>query len=420
MRKLLIVVMLVVLSVSCQWGCKQAPVTQPLDKQPANITGLDQLKKDMSFLCGDELAGRKAGSMENLKVALYIAGEFHKIGLETLKPQVATEITPAVYLQTFDVKEKTLQNVVGCIWGSSKKEEAVIIGAHYDHLGMDEKTNQIYYGADDNASGVVALLGVARQLHAMLEAPKRTIIFIAFDGEESTESGGMLGSSNYVKNPLWDLQKTRFMLNLDTIGRMTDKLYVFGGKTIPSLKDVLDKANRETKLNLAYEEISSGSDQVAFWMARVPAYFFFSGANQDYHRPSDTSEKINYEGLEKITGLAGRFIMDIANLPEIEAFKEMPKIAMPSGKPRPYIGTQPGFDSKVKGVLIKGVNPGSPAEKSGLREGDVIIRIDGAEIKEIGDYQKVLMEKKVGDTIKMVVLRDGKETEISVTLEERK
>jgi hypothetical protein len=402
------------------FSCKQPPVSQTTDKQASKISVQDQLKKDMVFLCGDDLAGRKAGSMENLKAALYIAGEFQKIGLETLRPQVATAIMPSSYLQSFEVKEKALQNVVGCIRGSSNKDEAIIIGAHYDHLGIDEKTKQIYYGTDDNASGVAALLGIARQFNMTARPPKRTIIFIAFDGEESTESGGLLGSTNYVKNPLWDLKKTKFMLNLDTIGRMTDKLYIFGQQTIPSLKVVLDKANGETKLNLVYGEVASGSDQVVFWQARIPAYFLFGGANQDYHRPSDTADKINYEGLEKITGLAGRFIMDVADLPELEAFKEMPKMANPSGKPRPYVGARPGFSADVKGVLIEGINPGSPAEKAGLKTGDVLIKIDGEEIKDLKDYQKVLVEKKVGDTIKMVVLRDGKETEISLTLEEKK
>lgn len=376
---------------------------------PLSAVSAQGLKNDIMYLCSAELKGRAVGSAEGKKAADYIAQEFKKAGLKSFDDA-------AGYLQTFQVQDKFLQNVVGYLPGTDTTlNEAVVIGAHYDHLGTDEKSGKIYYGADDNGSGVAALLALAR-VFANAPQLKRTVIFIAFDGEET----GTLGSLYYTKKTLWKIDKTVFMVNLDTLGRYESQLYIMGGPSSPSLKTTLTELNKEKdNLTIFYSNLNQGSDQVNFWMAGVPAYFFFTGANADYHKTTDTPDKINFTGLEKITKLVYHFVEVVANLPERPEFKEIAKPVMPSTGKRPYVGTRPGFNESGDGVPIIGVNPDSPAEKAGLKVGDLITRFDGQPVKDLMAYSNLLKNKKAGDTVKFTIQREGQEMVVDVILGER-
>jgi hypothetical protein len=326
-------------------------------------------------------------------------------------------------------KRGTAANIIGVLPGRDPvlRETAVVVGAHYDHLGVGgeyslapSQYGEIHPGADDNASGTAALILLARAF-AKSGGAKRTLIFAAFSAEEL----GIVGSSHYTKLPRTPLEKTVAMINLDMVGRLKDQtLYVFGVKTGKEFADLLEEVNRDHNLVLKLGRGGYGpSDHTSFYARKVPVLFFFTGPHGDYHRPSDTVDKVNGEGLATVTRFVYRIVEHLADRtgPVTYVQVEEPPGGGGSGGYGAYFGSIPDFASQDEGgVRLTGVRSGSPAEKAGLREGDVIVQMAGVRIKNLHDLVYVLRSKRAGDQVEVVYLRSGHEHRATTTLEQRR
>lgn len=322
------------------------------------------------------------------------------------------------------------QNVVGILRGSDPqlKEEAIVIGAHYDHLGLGERNSlspsqagKVHPGADDNASGTAAVLELASALAARRADLRRSVVFLAFSGEEL----GLLGSSYYTKNPAWPLERTAAMINLDMVGRPRDnKLYVGGIGTSPGFKNLLERANK-TGLQLSYQQSGYGSsDHSSFYVKNVPALFFFSGLHADYHKPTDLPDRILAGEEARVADLALRTAMELAATTERPAFvrvqEERPVAGGGGGGYGAYFGSIPDMGEEVVGVKFADVRDGSPAAKAGLKGGDILVEFAGKEIKNLYDFTYALRSHRPGETVRVTVLRGKERLTVNVTLEQRK
>ena len=326
----------------------------------------------------------------------------------------------------------TVNNVLAYMPG--KTDEYVILGAHYDHLGRGtfdslapSMIGQIHPGADDNASGTAGLLELARVLSPLKGQLERGILFASFAGEEL----GLLGSAAWVKDPTKPLDQAVAMLNMDMIGRIKDnKAYVGGVGTGSDFQKVLDDARGDAPLKF---EISQGgyssSDHTSFVMKRIPVLFFFSGLHSDYHKPSDTWDKINSGSAAILVNVVARATVDLANDATkptfVEVIENNPHAGMPvsgsgGGGYGPYFGSIPDFGQTENGVRFSDVKPGSPAAKAGLKAGDVLVQFGSKPIKNLYDFTDALRSSKVGDVVPVTVWRDGKELKVDVKLEQRK
>ncbi len=336
-------------------------------------------------------------------------------------------------LQTEVVKVKeTTANVVGYLPGNDPglKEQIVILGAHFDHLGyggegsgsLQPDVHEIHNGADDNASGTAALLELAQKFSAGKESLKRSILFIGFSGEEL----GTLGSQYYVNNPFLPLNSTIAMLNIDMVGRMKDNaLTIQGTGTSSSWTNIVRALNNEAD-TLAIKTIDEGfgpSDHASFYAKNVPVLFFFTGTHSDYHKPSDDWEKVNYRDEERIV----RYIYKLANsVQQSETSIAFTKSTAPAttggGDGRGFtvtLGVMPDYSSTVEGLRIEGTRADGPAEKAGLKSGDVITKLAGKKIMNIYDYMGILGELKSGDVVPVEAQRDGKTLSFSATMQKR-
>lgn len=327
------------------------------------------------------------------------------------------------------VRERgTTANVVGILPGTDPqlREEAVVVGAHYDHLGRGgegslapDEVGAIHPGADDNASGTAAVMGLARALAGAGGLP-RTVVFVAFAGEEM----GLLGSGHYVKHPAFPLDKTVLMLNLDMVGRLRDKLYVAGVDSGTGLRRVVEEAARGLGLRLEPRgDPFAPSDHTSFYTATRPVLLVFTGAHGEYHRPGDTWEKLNPRGLETVTAFAARVTASVAREPAPPAYVKIEAPARGTGRGGygPFFGVVPDFsESERPGVRVSGVRPGSPAEKAGVRAGDVIVRFAGVPVKTLDDFTFVLRGRRPGDRVGVTIVRDGQERGVEAVLEERR
>ncbi|HEY3358090.1 MAG TPA: M20/M25/M40 family metallo-hydrolase, partial [Polyangia bacterium] len=339
------------------------------------------------------------------------------------------ETTPQFRLQTaLERTRKEVANVIGLVPGTDPalRSEVVVVGAHYDHLGHgglgslvpDEK--KVHPGADDNASGVSGMLAIAE---AAAKGPKlkRSLVFIAFAGEEV----GLRGSSHYVANLPPGQAKVVAMLNLDMVGRLREKrLIVQGADSAKEWRALVMSANTD-QLSLSLGGDGYGpSDHTAFYARGVPVLFFFTGAHEDYHKPSDTADKLNYDGIAAIAKLGYRVVKDVADRPAgLTYVRSEPKSLGEGGRGYgPYLGTIPDFgEAKAgAGVKLSGVRKGSPAEKAGLQAGDVLVKLGDTRLRNLEEYAIALRQRKPGDVVKLTVLRDGKELTVAATLEQRK
>ncbi len=324
-------------------------------------------------------------------------------------------------------KRSETRNVVGIFGPTDAAAEAVVIGAHYDHLGLgmsgslDPKPEgKIHHGADDNASGVSGLLELARRF-AGRPAPKRTLVFVAFGAEEE----GTLGSSHFVKAPLRPFDRIAAMFNMDMIGRLrADSLDVHGVGTSPAWKPLVEEANRSASLKLKFHEGGFGpSDHSPFYAAGKPVLFVFTGSHPDYHRPSDTAEKIDADGILRVVGFLDPIIAAVALAPSAPAFTRVKaEQEQGAGTPRGFrvwVGGIPDYSEEGVGVKFSGVTPGSPAEQAGMKGGDVLLRFGQKEIRNIYDYTYALGEHKPGDKVVVEVRRDGQTMTLELTLGSR-
>ena len=330
-----------------------------------------------------------------------------------------------------DIKEETrgVYNVAGFVAGAS--DEYVIIGAHYDHLGLGEQyslapsqTGRVHPGADDNASGTAGVIELARHF-AGAGRSKRGFLFLCFAGEEE----GLLGSNWYVNHPLKPLKDAVAMINMDMIGRLQDnKVYVGGIGTGSTFKPIVDEATSREHLE-ADESASGGygaSDHTSFTTKQVPTLFFFSGLHSDYHKPSDTPDKINSKDAVRVLDEIAVISTQLAAAPERPKFVRVQEMQHPGNVSTgggsgygPYFGSIPDFGGSTNGVRFADVRDGSPAAKAGFVAGDVLIEFGGKPIQNLYDFTYALREHKPGDEVKVKVLRSGKPLEAMVTLTKR-
>jgi hypothetical protein len=305
--------------------------------------------------------------------------------------------------------------------------EVVVVGAHYDHIGLGGPASlgqygQIHNGADDNASGTAALIEIARKLR-QAGPRERSIVFAWFTGEER----GTLGSNHFIENPPVPLDRIVAMVNLDMVGRVRDnKLYTMGDGTAEVFSSLLDEL--ATKSPLSIQSIGRGgmgpSDHMPFALRRIPVLMFFSGLHADYHKPTDTAEKINYEGLADVVDLATRFVERMASLPRqqyVDAHDAQPMMLRGPAETRVTLGVVPDYAAAdaTDGVRITGVVPGSPAEAAGLKDGDVVAQLGTIEVGTLQDLTAALAEFKPGDKVIVIVRRNGEKVELEAILAAR-
>jgi len=381
------------------------------------------IKDDVSFLASDALEGRQTGSDGEQKAAEYISGRFKDLGLQGKGTKG--------YLQAFSFRPKTDPhqevnytvkdgdstitgtNVIGFI--DNKKENTIIIGAHYDHLGLGAEGSlhrgetAIHNGADDNASGIAVLLDLSKKLNN--KNTNNNYLFIAFSGEEM----GLLGSNFFVKNPTIDIKKANYMINMDMVGRLKadSTLAVYGVGTSPILKQTIKSNNSNFKL-VVKESGVGPSDHTSFYNADIPVLHFFTGQHEDYHKPTDDTEKLNYEGMQTISNYIFEIIADLDNngkLPFRATKNEsdfVPKFEVGLGVTPDYL-----FDGK--GMRIDGTREDTPATNAGIQKGDIVVKMGAIDVKDMMSYMKALSSYKKGNTTKVIVKRGEELIEVEVT-----
>jgi hypothetical protein len=326
----------------------------------------------------------------------------------------------------------TAKNVIGVLEGSGPfSDETIVVGAHYDHLGsggfgsLAGGSREIHNGADDNASGTATVLEMARRFAKRSEPLPRRVVFMTFSGEER----GLLGSQYYVNHPLYPLKDTVAMVNFDMVGRLNDKdeVMAFGLESSPGFTELVEALGTSFGLKIKNERGTGSyfgaSDHFSFYNKGLPVVFFFTGVHPDYHRPSDDTELINFRGMSRIADTGELLLLDLAKRPKRPEFvkiKNAPApVASASTRSSAYLGSRPSYGDAGPGVKLDGVTEGSPAEKAGLKAGDVIIKFGDKAIETLNDYMAALQEKKPGDSVSIVVKRDGKEETLKAILGER-
>jgi len=305
--------------------------------------------------------------------------------------------------------------------GSKVGSEWIVIGAHYDHLGHGGTSSsrapgakEIHYGADDNASGTAMLLYLARRIAALPARPSRSVAFIGFGAEEI----GAIGSRYWVEHSAVPMNSVVAMLNADMVGRLRDgKLVIEGARTAEQWPAIANAANEGLALNLTFGTEGFGaSDHASFTAARVPVSFFFTGNHDDYHKPSDTVDKINSDGIVKIATLAGRMALNLTERPDRLKFVDAPSDPHRSmrGGFRVSMGTVPDYAFAGKGMKLSGVRPDAPAARAGLQAGDVIVRVGKHEVSNVHDFMYSLQDLEPGREVEVEVDRGGSRVKLKV------
>lgn len=392
------------------------------------ISFLD-IKSHITYLADDEMRGRETGTAEEAAAANYIADLFRDYGLDPAGDE-------GTYFQEFTVNmsvldnphasegdslaEKRLaKNVAGLLQGRGNSEEIIIVGAHYDHLGMGEFGTlsdgdpKIHNGADDNASGTAGVLELAEYFSA--NRPQTDILFLAFSGEEM----GLLGSQYFVDNPTIDLGNALAMINMDMVGRMSDdRFMIFGVATADRWESILREANTDSlDLDLVPDGTGS-SDHTSFYYKEIPVLHYFTDTHADYHRPSDDAEWINAEGEQQLLNHVARVINQLDEMDQEDlAFQEAPGQQRQSmTMDGPTLGVLPDYGFDGTGFRITGVSNDGPAKRAGLESGDIIIDIGGMEVADIYEYMGALNNLEKGESVPITVIRDGEELVFVVEL----
>ncbi len=414
MKKTSIFILFIVLA-----ACKTAKNTNH-----STVTNpLTQIKKDVSFLADDKLEGRATGTDGEKKAANYIAKRFKEIGLLpkgtkgyfqdfTFTPK-AHPHAKVVYTDTKTDKSITGRNVLGFIDNNAKK--TIVIGAHYDHLGWGiegslykGKEKMVHNGADDNASGVAVLLQIVKMLQHTNS--NNNYLFMCFSGEEM----GLLGSNYFVKNATISTKNINYMINMDMVGRLKkdSTLAIYGVGTNPDFKQIIEASNHNFHL---VEKLSGvgPSDHTSFYLSDIPVLHFFTGQHEDYHKPSDDANKLNYSGMLTIT----RYIYDIITNLNDNGVLAFTKTKNETSKGRNFkvtLGIVPDYLFEGKGMRIDGVSEGKPAQKAGIKKDDIIIQIGDIKVAGMRDYMKVLNAFNKGDKTTVIVKRKDKKVTMNL------
>lgn len=322
-----------------------------------------------------------------------------------------------------------VKNIVGMLEGAGPlANETIVIGAHYDHLGYGgngslspTRKMAIHHGADDNASGTTSLIELARRLSAQRDRQGRRLVVIAFSGEEL----GLLGSEYYCKHPLYPLKETSSMFNLDMVGRLRKdkdsgkaKLLSEGCGTAKPFRELLDKLGEKYDFKMVNKPSGFGpSDHESFCAKEVPVLFLWTDYHDDYHRPSDTADKINVEGMRRIVDLSQEAVTILAQMDKPEYIKVKEDSGSLAKYQGPTLGIRPSYSDEGNGLVIGDVVEGRPAAKAGLQADDRIVSIDSKPIKNIQTYMTVLGGHKKGQTIEVTFVRNGKKRSVKLKLE---
>ena len=384
---------------------------------------------DIRYLSDDRLNGRMTGSPGADSAAEYLARRFAQVGLQPAAGgwfQRFTVAREAPAAQHAHVAGVNAANVIGLLPGRDPelRKEAVIVGAHYDHLGLGgfgsldpDSTGKVHNGADDNASGAAMLIRIAQRLAS--DPPARTIIFIAFSGEEL----GLLGSAHYVKQPIYPLATTLAMINLDMVGRLRERrLIVYGSRTAKEFPALLDSLNWYAGLDLKAQGDGYGpSDQSSFYAAGRPVLHLFTDLHEDYHRTTDDWDKINLKGFDQVTTFTVNLLTALGNRPTPLTPMPAQAHAAPSAASSApgygaYLGTVPDMTDNPGGVRLIGVRAGSPAERAGLRGDDIITKIGDMNVPDLQAMTDALRSHRPGDTVDIVVRRGTETKTLRATL----
>lgn len=393
-------------------GCK-------MEHKPEN-----RMEQDVTFLADDKLEGRGTGTEGEKIASEYIATRFEKLGL--------TPKGTNAYIQAFSFKPKTGphskakftkestdstitgRNVIGYI--DNKATNTIIIGAHYDHLGFGDEGSlyrgdsiQIHNGADDNASGVAVMLNLASKLRKVNTG--NNYLFMAFSGEEM----GLLGSNYFVKNATINIEKVNYMINMDMVGRLKvdSTLAVYGTGTSAIWSQTINSLNTDFKL-IEKESGVGPSDHTSFYLADMPVLHFFTGQHENYHKPSDDSDLLNYDGMYKISDFIFNIITDLDNNDKL-TFKKTKNESDNAPRFKVTLGVIPDYLFDGKGMRIDGVTDDKPAHKAGIIKGDVVVKMGDLDIDDMMSYMKGLSQFEKGNTAKVQVLRNEKIVEVEVT-----
>ena len=378
------------------------------------------IKKHIQYLADDKLQGRQTGS-EGERLAMdYIQKEFKKLKLTPMGDASSFEQAFAFKGGTHGTgAEGTAHNVVAYL--DNKADKTIIIGAHFDHLGLGENGSsldanpqgKIHNGADDNASGVAGVLELARYFKNNKIKENSNFLFICFSGEEL----GLFGSKYFTEKPTLELSNVNYMINMDMIGRLnptTKSLSVSGSGTSP----VWETLFKNTNTTLAVKTDSAGigpSDHTSFYLKNIPVMHFFTGSHSDYHKPSDDWDKINYEGEKEVLELVISVIEKLDDQPKLAFLTTKNKSMSSSRSFKVTMGVMPSYTSDAAGLLVDGVTEGRPAQKAGILTGDIIIQIGDHTIKDMQSYMDALGKFEKGQQVPVKILRNKEEKTVQVT-----
>ncbi|GFZ89943.1 aminopeptidase [Aquaticitalea lipolytica] len=388
-----------------------------------NSTKAITIKEDIAVLASDAYEGRETGTKGEQEAAEYISKRFKDLGLEpkgtngffqtfSFKPKTDphSEVSYVIMAEDSTI---TGTNILGFI--NNNAEQTIIIGAHYDHLGFGSegslyrgKEKAIHNGADDNASGVAVMLDLISKLKNANKS--NNYLFMAFSGEEM----GLLGSNYFVKNPTIDIKKANYMINMDMVGRLKadSTLAVYGVGTSPRFKQSLMANN--TRFKLIEKESGVGpSDHTSFYLSDIPVLHFFTGQHEDYHKPGDDSDKLNYEGMEAISNYIFDVISDLDKAGKLQ-FRKTKNESEETPRFKVGLGVIPDYMFDGKGMRIDGVSEDKPAQKAGLQKGDIVIKLGDSTIVDMMSYMRALSVFNEGDSTKVIVDRNGKQIEVDL------
>jgi hypothetical protein len=405
------------LTTAVQWDT--LPPTEAIASLPPKYLP-EQLLRHSNQLSATSMQGRALGTDGLHQSALYIADQFRASGLQTVS---------GTYLQRWRESlagfgNIELANVVGMIPGSNRALSAqpVVLGAHYDHLGIDEDSAELFPGADDNASGISILIEVAAKLSRAF-TPQRPILFVAFTGEES----GLLGSQYFVDNPpgSFATEDLFAMVNLDAVGRLEDRtLQVFGTDSAYEWPFMAQGIGFTIGVESTFpQQTIASSDHVSFLNAGIPAIHLFSGTHLDYHQPTDTADKLDSDGMSDIALWVEEAVVYLADRTDplrvnLEG-AEIQVANVQSGEREASLGTVPDFAYVGNGVRISGVTPNSAAAEAGLLANDVLLRFNGEALPDLQTYSNLLRESAPGDVVQIEVLREQQTLSFQATLKSR-
>ena len=380
----------------------------------------NRIKTHVKTLASDEYEGRGTGSAGEKKANDYIESQFKKI---KLLPKGSNGFD-----QPFSFKagvhgtgaEGTASNIAGYI--DNGAEYTIIIGAHYDHLGLGNDgssldpnpQNKIHNGADDNASGTAGVIELARYFQDNGKKEHYNFLFLCFSGEEL----GLYGSKYYADHPTIDLSKANFYINLDMVGRLNPEkktLEVMGTGTSPVWEPLLQKlSDNEVKIKTDSSGVGP-SDHTSFYLKNIPVLHFFTGSHSDYHKPSDDSDKINYEGEGEVLKIIARVIEELDGHPKLTFLTTKSKSMSTRSSFKVTMGIMPSYAADEEGLKVDGISDGKPAQKAGVLAGDVIIQMGDIIVKDIQNYMEALGKFDKGQTVPIKVRRKGEILTLNVT-----